>query len=183
MTKTEAIKIIKPEGDSIEDIKRAYRMCALEFHPDRNPNGLHMMQLVNAAYEILKNTIGTWSANTFKRQSSSMSGEKSQHYDFGTSMTDELQKIFDKIKHWPQITVELIGDWMWLFNAPAEVAIKLSAWGFNFSPARNGYYYIPQSMRNQPWMGKKSKEDYIPFDEIRNIFGSKRLKQEPYKTI
>lgn len=170
MNYQEAIKILKPEGDKLNDVKRAYRLRALEFHPDRNPHGLEMMKLVNAAYDALRSAIGRWTVESFKKQSTTMGGQKTHHYDFGTSMTDELQKIFDKIKHWPQIEVELIGDWMWVFGVPKEAAIKFAAWGFNYSIQRQGYYYIPKAMRGQKWSGRrKDSEEYMPFDEVRNI--------------
>ena len=38
------------------DIKKAYREKASLYHPDRNPSGADMMKLINAAYEVLKNT-------------------------------------------------------------------------------------------------------------------------------
>lgn len=40
---------------SMEDVKSAYRKLAMEFHPDRNPDGEERFKEVTAAYEAIKN--------------------------------------------------------------------------------------------------------------------------------
>lgn len=39
MTLHEAIKVIKPSGNSAEDLTAAYRLLAKKYHPDINPDG------------------------------------------------------------------------------------------------------------------------------------------------
>lgn len=50
MNKFDAIQILNIP----RVIKKAYAIAASKYHPDRNPDGLKMMQLVNEAYETLK---------------------------------------------------------------------------------------------------------------------------------
>ena len=51
----DACKILELSGIvSAEEIKKAYRRACMKYHPDRNPSGEHMMKLINAAYDVLR---------------------------------------------------------------------------------------------------------------------------------
>ena len=65
MTLQEAIKVIKPGGNSAEDLTAAYRILAKKYHPDINPDGLELMKCVNAAVAMLREHINKWSIKSF----------------------------------------------------------------------------------------------------------------------
>ncbi len=56
MSLQEAIKYLEmPYGYISEDLtKNAYRKCCSKYHPDKNPNSLEQMKLINVAYKTLK---------------------------------------------------------------------------------------------------------------------------------
>ncbi|KYR01051.1 hypothetical protein DLAC_02140 [Tieghemostelium lacteum] len=41
--------------DNLQEIKQAYKILALKYHPDKNPHGVDKFQEVNKAYQILSN--------------------------------------------------------------------------------------------------------------------------------
>lgn len=58
MTVQDALSILNIHVPPItrELIKQSYRRLASKYHPDKNPDGLRLMQDVNVAYERLTNT-------------------------------------------------------------------------------------------------------------------------------
>jgi DnaJ family protein C protein 13 len=60
MSTEEACQILGlKEGDwqDASAVKRAYHKASLEYHPDRNPEGLEMFQKINFAYVFLSSTL------------------------------------------------------------------------------------------------------------------------------
>ena len=60
MRHSEAINILKPESNTAEALKAAYRKACKRYHPDLNPQGEELMKLINAAYEHLTKHLGSW---------------------------------------------------------------------------------------------------------------------------
>jgi curved DNA-binding protein CbpA len=59
MNRQDAAKILSLNGTiTSKDIKKAYRVAALKYHPDKNPAGEEMMKIINAAYDVLKDFEG-----------------------------------------------------------------------------------------------------------------------------
>ena len=101
MTIQEAMKVIKPQGNSKEDLQAAWRLLAKKYHPDLNPDGLEIMKAVNAAYNLLTEAIGKWSLRSFTD-------------DGSPSIDEELAAIYAKIRHLVGVKLEVCGSWLWV---------------------------------------------------------------------
>jgi len=161
MTRQEAIGILKPEGSGPEPLRAAYRAAAMRFHPDRNPNGLEFMKLINAAYEILSKTIGAWDCS---------------ERGTGPSLDELLQTQFDKIKTIPGIISEVCGSWLWITGDTRPVKDLLKAAGFRYAAKKSAWYWHGTGYRK---FGKRT----WGLDEIRSTWGSAGLDQEPFQAV
>lgn len=81
-----------------EIVKKAYRLAAAKYHPDRNPAGLQMMQAINLAYETLKDFTGSLESGV----------------ESGAESFDEtLNVILNKIITMQGVEIEVCGAWVW----------------------------------------------------------------------
>ena len=72
---SDAAHILSLTGEvSEKDVKTAYRRAAQKYHPDRNPSGLSMMQMVNEAYQLLKDFSGDLSSKGATTEGTGYSG-------------------------------------------------------------------------------------------------------------
>jgi molecular chaperone DnaJ len=75
-----------PRGASAEDIKKAFRKLAFEYHPDRNPNdgAADKFKEVNEAYEVLSDADKRAAYDRFGHASAdNMFGRGFEGFDFG----------------------------------------------------------------------------------------------------
>lgn len=162
MNKFEAANILGLVGTvSQEDIKKAYRKKAAEFHPDRNPNGTEMMQIINAAYDLLKDVE---SLEVFEDKVTA-------------DYPNELSKALNAITQLHGIDIVICGLWVWVSGNTKEHKETLKENGFKWSKNKAQWYYRPAKAKSY----RKSKEWNM--DDIKNHYGSTVVKTNHYEQI
>jgi DnaJ-class molecular chaperone len=156
MNMTEALNILKPSGNNQDDLKTAYRQACKKYHPDINPDSLELMKLINCAYDFLKKHINKWSFT--------------QSND-DTPLDEQMQDLFNKIKHFVDIKSELCGTWLWLSGETWRYKKELKEYGFKWASKKRQWYWSPAGYRKR---GKK----VFSMDEIRSKYGSVELEPE-----
>lgn len=135
-----------------DDIKRAYRVAAFKYHPDRNPAGLEMMQMVNAAYDCLKDFSGEFE-------------EESQ--TFSEKINAALNAIVGL-----GLDIEICGCWVWVSGDTKTHKEALKSAGFLWAPKKLSWYFRAEEHRS-----RRSGAQYS-MAQIRERFGSERVKDE-----
>jgi DnaJ-class molecular chaperone len=161
MNRTEALNILNPEGNTPDDIKVAYRAACFKYHPDVSPDSLELMKLVNLAMEFLAKNVGKW---TFDQSNND------------TPLTEKMQELFNKIKHFPHIETELCGTWLWLSGQTWRYKKELKKAGFKWAGKKRQWYWSPPGFR------KRSKKAFS-MNDIRNKYGSVELEPELQSAI
>ena len=163
MTVNEAMKVIKPAGNTAEDLTAAYRLLAKKYHPDLNPDGLELMKCVNAAMDLLRSTIGKWSLRSFVDEG-------------GPSIDEELAAIYAQLRHLAGVKIEVCGSWLWVTGDTYPVREHISAAGLRFSRNKSAWYWHPAGYR-------KRTKNRFSMDEVRNMWGSRDLETEPRQGV
>ena len=139
-------------GCTAENIKKRYKELALKFHPDCGGD-TEIMKAINAEFDELN--------RLFARSSST---ETPQH-DSATEGA-EFKEIISKIIS-INADIEVIGCWIWVFNAyPYKDLLK--SVGFKWASKKRAWTWHPSD--RGAGNGKKT------MSEIRLKYGSEQLK-------
>lgn len=157
MNISQALNILKPEANTAEALKAAYRAACKRYHPDINPDGAEIMKLINAAYAFLKEHLGRWSTSQRDRTE--------------TPIDEIFTEILSKIRHFPGINIEVCGTWLWVTGDTRPVRETLKDAGLRFASKKVAWYWRPEGYR------KKSRREFT-LDEIRGTFGSREIETE-----
>jgi len=132
------------------DIKKSYREKARIYHPDRNPSGADMMKLINAAYEVLKNT------QTLTVDENATLAE----------YPEILNKVLNEINTLDSLVIEVCGLWVWVTGNTKIHKDTLKEQGFKWAKNKASWFYRPETA--------KSRNRYKPWDmeQIRDAYGS-----------
>ena len=147
MTREEIIKEFS-EVTGINEAKKVYKTLAKKLHPDVGGSE-EEFKLLNAIYnDFIENKI--YFSNDFK-------------------IDLDLEKIISQILHFENITIELVGSWIWLSGDTKEIKDKLKELGFKWASKKKMWFYGEMKGKSH---GEKS------IDEIKDKYGSKTFKKK-----
>ena len=152
MNREEILKEFKGiEG--INEAKKIYKQLAKKLHPDVGGDE-ESFKLLNAIYtDLIEHKI--YFSNDFK-------------------IDIELEKIISLILHFENITIELVGSWVWVSGDTKEIKEKLKELGFKWASKKKMWFYGEMKSKNPT---PKSME------EIKSKYGSETLKSKEKKQI
>lgn len=130
----------------INEAKKVYKTLAKKLHPDVGGTE-EEFKLLNEIYNYYI--------------------EHKIHFSNDSKIDIELEKIISQILHYENITIELIGSWIWISGNTKEVKEKLKELNFKWASKKKMWYYGEMKGRNP-----KQKS----MDEIKGKYGSKTFK-------
>ncbi len=153
MTREEILKEFKGV-EGINEAKKIYKQLAKKLHPDMVGGDEESFKLLNAIYtDLIEHKI--YFSNDFK-------------------IDIELEKVISLILHFENITIELVGSWVWVSGDTKEIKEKLKELGFKWASKKKMWFYGEMKGRNPQ---EKSME------EIKSKYGSETLKSKEKKEI
>lgn len=154
MNYQEALNVFGLSGEITEEIiKKTKKVLALKYHPDRNPAGNEMMQMINAAYDFLIANFEKFSAY----QSTAQEG-----YNYGEMVNDVLNQLMTM----NGLIIEVLGNWIWISGNTMNNKDALKALGCFYSGKKKMWYFRPEEHR---CTGNRRNHS---IDEIREKFGT-----------
>ena len=152
MTREEIIKEFS-EVTGINEAKKVYKTLAKKLHPDVGGSE-EEFKILNSVYtDLIEHKI---------------------YFSNDIKIDIELEKIISLILHFENITIELVGSWVWVSGDTREIKEKLKEIGFKWASKKKMWYFGEMKSKNPT---PKSME------EIKNKYGSETLKTKEKKEI
>ena len=142
---------------TLEALKKEYRKLCKLHHPDLSTGNLATMKAINNEYELLFEQLKHTSTNK---------NEQTENVNTFKDIINQLIK-FD-------IDIEIVGSWIWVSGNTYPIKEHIKQLNFKWSKQRKKWYYAEG-------LASKKKGSGIDFDDIRNAYGSQKIKSNTSK--
>jgi len=132
----------------INEAKKIYKTLAKKLHPDVGGSDEEFKILNNVYNDFIEHKI---------------------YFSTESKVDLELEKIISLILHYENITIELVGSWIWISGDTKEIKDKLKELNFKWASKKKMWYYGEMKGRNP-----KQKS----MDEIKSKYGSQTFKKK-----
>lgn len=155
--------------NTLEELRKQYKELLKLHHPDNGGNVLEMQE-INAEYDrlfkVLKNAHEN---NCSSDRTSTNTDYNNMKYDFAED--EKLREMLNKIIHFDNIDIELIGAWIWVSGNTYACKKELKELGFKWANQKKMWYWHSEIFK------KKSRKT-LSMDDIRNYYGSTEIRPE-----
>lgn len=156
--------------NSVESLKKEWRVIALNNHPDKGGN-VELFKMALAEYEGLLGSVGA----NFSAESDSPNSY--------ASWQEFLANVSGAVHDWIMenglkvaslgATIEITGTWVWVGNTSPKIASELKSMGLRWASAKKLWFFA-----SEPWHGRR-----MDMEKIRGTFGSNKFVKEDEKFV
>lgn len=143
---------------TVEELRKKYRRLLKKYHPDNENGSVEVTQEINAEYDLVFSILS-----------------KEEHSD-SQSYTQEENEQFKTILNaiiGYNITIEIIGNWIWCFNCYAYKD-QLKSLGFTWCSKKKAWVW-----HSGEYHRHHKKE--IPLNDIRTKYGSQTVRKQAHQ--
>lgn len=158
--------------NNFDELKKTYRDLMKKWHPDLNLNNLdeatRISKEINAEFEFLFNKV--------KNERINKEGVKFESKkEFKTPK--EYMNIINKLIIFPDIQIDIIGNWIWVSGETKPIKEILKSLNFKWHDVRKCWYLKFTTF--------KSTLCNLNFDELQEMYGGQRFntKKEQKKEL
>ena len=143
---------------TLEELRKQYRILLKKFHPDNENGSVEITQEINAEFDVV---------------ASILNEEKHTDSQSYTQEENEQFKVILNAIIGYNITIEIIGNWIWCFNCYAYKD-QLKLFGFTWCSKKKAWVF-----HDGEYHRHHKKE--IPLSHIRAKYGSKTVRNQAHQ--
>ncbi len=143
---------------NVEELRKKYRALLKQYHPDNHGGSVEITQEINKEYDRLFAIL------------SKVKSEDGQSYT--QDENERFKAILNEITAF-NITIEIIGNWVWCFDC-YPYKDRLKALGFTWCSKKKAWVW-----HDEPYHRHHRQE--IPLNHIRAKYGSQTVRNQSYQ--
>lgn len=150
---------------TLEELRKEYKRLVKQYHPD-NGGDPETIKAINAEYDkmfdILKDADTT---NTNSKNAKRWDKEEDQ----------KIREAINRIIHLENITIEIVGCWVWVSGNTYPVKSELKEAGYKFSGNRKSWYWHSDEQKRKG-ASKRSMDELKAFYGCEEVTAEKKQK-------
>lgn len=162
--------------NTLEELRKQYKELLKRYHPDNANGSTEATQEINAEYDrlfkVLKDRHESKSADS--KESNAKTDFNNMKYDF--TEDELLREMLQKVIHFDGITLEIIGNWLWISGNTYQYRKELKDLGFKFAGQKKSWYWHSEAFR-------KRSHKKLSMEDIRNYYGSTEVETDGTKRL
>lgn len=120
--------------ETLQDLRKEYRRLAIKHHPD-NGGTEDAIKAINAEYDILFKKM----KNDFEHKDTYSNATEKQKQQYDWQKDTQIRDIIMQLSRFSDITVEIIGVWIWVSNC-YKYRKELKQLGFRWASQKQMWY-------------------------------------------
>jgi hypothetical protein len=144
---------------NLNELRTLYRVLALRYHPDVGGNTISMQEINNEYDKLSKILIDS---------NPDFSDERKV---YESEVAEDLKEKVAQVIVLPDVSVEIIGNWIWVTGNTKPVKEQLKKADFMFARKKAAWYW------HRGYYRKFNRNDY-DLNTIREMWGSERVERE-----
>ena len=157
---------------TLDELRKQYKNLLKKYHPDNGNGSEEITKAINVEYEklfkILKNNHSRQNA-TEGNTETKYSSYNDMKYDFAEDSL--LREMIQKVIYFSDITIEIIGNWIWISGNTYQYRKELKEIGFKWASNKKMWYWKSEVYQ------KKSRKT-LSMNDIRNYYGSTEVETD-----
>lgn len=145
---------------TVEELRKMYWVLLKKYHPDNDQGSVEITQEINAEYDCLFAILSK--------------ENKSDNQSYTQEENEQFKAILNEIIGF-NITIEIIGDWIWCFDC-YQYKDKLKELGFTWCSRKKSWVW-----HSGEYHRHHKKE--IPLNDIRAKYGSQTVRSQSYQYL
>ena len=146
---------------TLEELRKEYKRLVKQYHPD-NGGDPETIKAINAEYDKMFDLLKDADTST-------NNSKNAKRWD--KEEDQKIREAINRIIHLENITIEIVGCWVWVSGNTYPVKSELKAAGYKFSGNRKSWYWHSDEQKHKG-ASKRSME------ELKAFYGCETVEKE-----